>query len=93
MNIVPGAARLMLERARTGGNLEGARAIYYDLVLPLVDLMFETRNPTGTIKAGLRARGVDVGVPRRPGSDVPADATTWLKNWVPLRSPSSVPEP
>ena len=44
-------------------------------ILPLVDLMFQNSNPTGTIKAGLRARGVDVGVPRRPGSGVsPADA-------------------
>ena len=39
--------------------------------------MFQNSNPTGTIKAGLRARGVDVGVPRRPGSGVsPADAAT-----------------
>ena len=84
MNVIPGAARLMLHRLRAEGDLAGARAIYYDLVLPLVDLMFDTRNPTGTIKAGLRARGVDVGVPRRPGSDVPADAAAWLENWVSL---------
>ncbi len=54
------------------GDLARARRIYYDAVLPLVDLMFQNSNPTGTIKAGLRARGVRVGVPRRPGSDVSA---------------------
>jgi 4-hydroxy-tetrahydrodipicolinate synthase len=90
MNVVPGAARLMLQRLRAERDLAGARAIYYELVLPLVDLMFETRNPTGTIKAGLRARGVNVGVPRRPGSDVPADAAAWLENWA-LLSAGTLP--
>lgn len=41
-------------------------------MLPLVDLMFETSNPTGVITAGLRAKGVDVGVPRPPGSGLAA---------------------
>lgn len=81
MNVVPGAARRMLHRIRTDRDLAGARAIYYDLVLPLVDLMFRTENPTGTIKAGLRARGVEVGSPRRPGGDVPADAAAWLRTF------------
>jgi len=81
MNVVPGAARRMLHRIRTERDLAGARAVYYDLVLPLVDLMFRTENPTGTIKAGLRARGVEVGVPRRPGGDVPAEAAAWLRTF------------
>jgi 4-hydroxy-tetrahydrodipicolinate synthase len=78
MNVVPRSARQMLRAIRVDGDLVRAREIYYTRILPLVDLMFDTRNPTGTIKAGLRARGVDVGVPRRPGSDVGADAADWL---------------
>jgi 4-hydroxy-tetrahydrodipicolinate synthase len=78
MNVVPRSAQQMLHALQDGHDLARARDIYYTRVLPLVDLMFETRNPTGTIKAGLRARGVDVGVPRRPGSDVPAEAAAWL---------------
>jgi 4-hydroxy-tetrahydrodipicolinate synthase len=79
MNVVPGAARRMLRLLSVERDLDAARDIYYALVLPLVDLLFETRNPTGTIKAGLRARGVDVGIPRRPGSDVPPAAAAWLE--------------
>jgi 4-hydroxy-tetrahydrodipicolinate synthase len=78
MNVVPRPAQQMLHAIRVERDLARARDIYYTQVLPLVDLMFETRNPTGTIKAGLRARGVEVGIPRRPGSDVPAEATAWL---------------
>jgi 4-hydroxy-tetrahydrodipicolinate synthase len=75
MNVVPGAARRMMDAILVRGDLVLARGIYYDHVLPLVDLMFANSNPTGTIKAGLRARGVPAGVPRRPGSDVsPEDA-------------------
>jgi 4-hydroxy-tetrahydrodipicolinate synthase len=79
MNVVPGAARRLLRLLREERDLAAARDIYYALVLPLVDLMFEMRNPTGVIKAGLRARGVDVGAPRRPGSDVPPAAASWLE--------------
>jgi dihydrodipicolinate synthase/N-acetylneuraminate lyase len=36
--------------------------------------MSRNNNPTGTIKAGVDARGFDVGSPRRPGSPVsPSD--------------------
>ena len=52
------------------GDLNLARRIYYRQILPLVDMMIRNNNPTGTIKAGLCARRVDVGVPRRPGSYV-----------------------
>ncbi|MFN2168986.1 MAG: hypothetical protein ACK2U9_22360, partial [Anaerolineae bacterium] len=52
------------------GDLPLARRIYYRQILPVVDVLLRNYNPTGTIKAGVRARGVDVGVPRRPGSDV-----------------------
>jgi dihydrodipicolinate synthase/N-acetylneuraminate lyase len=56
------------------GDLSLARRIYYTQVLPVVDVLVHNHNPTGTIKAGVCARGVDVGVPRRPGSNIgPAD--------------------
>jgi hypothetical protein len=52
-------------------------------ILPVVDVLARNNNPTGTIKAGVCARGhagpraaVEVGVPRRPGQGVgPADRT------------------
>ncbi|MCC7177281.1 MAG: dihydrodipicolinate synthase family protein [Acidobacteria bacterium] len=72
LNVVPREARAMLHAVILDADLERARTIYYERVLPLVDLMFETSNPTGVIKAGLRARGVGVGVPRPPGSDLAA---------------------
>jgi dihydrodipicolinate synthase/N-acetylneuraminate lyase len=49
------------------GDLAQARRIYHTQILPLVDALAETRNPTGTIKAAVSARGVDVGLPRPPG--------------------------
>jgi dihydrodipicolinate synthase/N-acetylneuraminate lyase len=36
----------------------------------LVDVLERTSNPTGAIKAGVRLRGIDVGVPRAPGQDL-----------------------
>jgi 4-hydroxy-tetrahydrodipicolinate synthase len=69
MNAVPrSAAQLMYAMAL--GDLPLARRIYYAQILPLVDVLAGNQNPTGTIKAAVRARGVDVGVPRRPGGDV-----------------------
>lgn len=78
MNVVPRQAREMLGAIRVDRDLVHARAIYYNRVLPLVDLMFRASNPTGTIKAGLRARGVDAGVPRRPGGDVSREEAVQL---------------
>ena len=71
MNAVPRSAQQLL-RAVDRGDLPLARRIYYTQVLPLVDVLAGNQNPTGSIKAAVRARGVDVGVPRRPGSDVGA---------------------
>jgi 4-hydroxy-tetrahydrodipicolinate synthase len=71
MNAVPRSAQQLL-RAVELGDLPLARRIYYTQVLPLVDVLARNKNPTGTIKAAVRARGVDVGAPRRPGSDVGA---------------------
>jgi dihydrodipicolinate synthase/N-acetylneuraminate lyase len=33
-------------------------------------MLDRTSNPTGTIKAGVRLQGIDVGVPRLPGQDL-----------------------
>jgi 4-hydroxy-tetrahydrodipicolinate synthase len=73
MNAVPRSAQQLVQ-AMARGDLALARRIYYAQILPLVDVLARNYNPTGTIKAAVRARGVDVGTPRRPGSDVlPAD--------------------
>jgi 4-hydroxy-tetrahydrodipicolinate synthase len=77
MNAVPRSAQQLMQAVVELGDLEMARQIYYQQILPLVDVMSRNHNPTGTIKAGVCARGVDVGAPRRPGSAVPpADGVT-----------------
>jgi dihydrodipicolinate synthase/N-acetylneuraminate lyase len=35
--------------------------------LPVFDVLRRSANPTGTLKAGLRLLGIEVGAPRRPG--------------------------
>jgi 4-hydroxy-tetrahydrodipicolinate synthase len=74
MNAGPRSAQQLVQAVLDQGDLALARRIYFQQILPLVDVMARNKNPTGTIKAAVRARGVDVGVPRGPGSDVsPAD--------------------
>ncbi len=74
MNAVPRSARQLLRAVHDLEDLALARRIYYTQILPLVDVLARNHNPTGTIKAAVRARGVEVGVPRRPGQDIgPAD--------------------
>jgi 4-hydroxy-tetrahydrodipicolinate synthase len=75
LNVVPRSGRQLLRAVGELGDLALARRIYYEQVLPLVDFLSRNNNPTGTIKAGLCARGVDVGLPRRPGSGL--DAAEW----------------
>jgi 4-hydroxy-tetrahydrodipicolinate synthase len=70
MNIAPRSARQLMRAVVKAGDLDLARRIYYRQILPFVDVMSRNFNPTGTIKAGLCARGVNVGAPRRPGSPV-----------------------
>ncbi|MEW5724177.1 MAG: dihydrodipicolinate synthase family protein [Thermodesulfobacteriota bacterium] len=70
MNDVPRSARQLMQAVHTKGDLSLARRIYYRQILPLVDVMVRNFNPTGTIKAGVSARGVAVGGPRRPGHSV-----------------------
>jgi 4-hydroxy-tetrahydrodipicolinate synthase len=77
MNAVPRSAQQLMRAVSELEDLEMARRIYYQQILPLVDVMSRNHNPTGTIKAGVQARGMDVGAPRRPGSKVlPADRIT-----------------
>lgn len=74
MNVVPRSAQQLMRAVMELGDLPLARRIYYEQVLPVVDVLVQNCNPTGTIKAGVCARGVEVGVPRRPGRGVgPAD--------------------
>jgi len=70
LNVVPREGAELLKAIADSGDLELARRIYFDRILPLVELLDRTSNPTGTIKAGVRLRGIDVGVPRLPGQDL-----------------------
>lgn len=72
MNVVPRSASQLHRAMVRNGNLTLARRIYFRQVLPISDMIEETNNPTGTIKAGLRIRGIPVGTPRPPGSDLTA---------------------
>lgn len=82
MNIVPRSARQLMRAVVKAKNLDLARRIYYRQILPFVDVMSRNFNPTGTIKAGVCARGVNVGVPRRPGSPVRAGDQRLLERLV-----------
>ncbi|MBM4305113.1 MAG: dihydrodipicolinate synthase family protein [Deltaproteobacteria bacterium] len=74
MNAMPRSAKQLMRAVHDVKDLDLARRIYYRHILSFVDIMSRNNNPTGTIKAGVAARGVDVGSPRRPGSPVsPAD--------------------
>jgi len=70
MNVVPRSAQQLMRAVVQRGDLPLARRIYYRQILPLVDVLLGNNNPTGTIKAGVEARGVRVGAPRRPGHAV-----------------------
>ncbi|MBK8253780.1 MAG: dihydrodipicolinate synthase family protein [Polyangiaceae bacterium] len=70
MNVAPKSARQLMKAVQELSDLTLARRIYYRQILPLVDVLAKNLNPTGTIKYGVCARGVDVGVPRRPGHSV-----------------------
>ena len=70
MNVAPRSSKAMMDAIIIDNDLKTAKDIYYNQLLPIVDLIESSNNPTGMIKAGLRARGVNVGIPRKPGSDV-----------------------
>jgi 4-hydroxy-tetrahydrodipicolinate synthase len=73
MNVVPRSAKQLMQAVGDLGDLDLARQIYYTQILPVMDVLARNYNPTGTIKAGLCARGVNVGVPRKPGNTVSRD--------------------
>ena len=75
MNGAPRSARQLMRAMQQPDGLALARQIYYGQILPVVDVLMKNYNPTGTIKATVRARGVALGVPRRPGSDI--DSRDW----------------
>jgi 4-hydroxy-tetrahydrodipicolinate synthase len=79
MNVVPRSAQQLMTAVGDLADLGLARRIYYTQILPLVDVLMRNYNPTGTIKAGVCARGVDVGVPRKPGQDVSGADRACLK--------------
>jgi 4-hydroxy-tetrahydrodipicolinate synthase len=70
LNVVPRSGGHLFRAFSDIENLDLARRVYFEQILPIVDLLERTSNPTGTIKAGLRIRGVEVGFPRRPGQDL-----------------------
>ena len=72
MNVVPRSARQLMRAVHDEHDFALARCIYFDQILPTVDLLSRNCNPTGTIKAGVCARGAAVGVPRRPGRGINA---------------------
>lgn len=67
LNVVPRSGLQLLRAALERRDLDLARRVYYRQVLPVFDVLRRSSNPTGTLKAGLVAQGLDVGVPRRPG--------------------------
>ena len=68
MNNVPRSAKQLMVAVKALNDLELARSIYFKQILPIVDAMSQNFNPTGTIKAGLCARDIEVGNPRKPGN-------------------------
>jgi 4-hydroxy-tetrahydrodipicolinate synthase len=67
LNVVPRSGLQLLRAVHERRDLALARRVYYRQVLPVFDVLRRSTNPTGTLKAGLVAQGIDVGVPRRPG--------------------------
>lgn len=82
MNVAPRSARQLMRAVHELGDLVLARRIYYRQILPLVDVLVRNLNPTGTIKYGVCARGVDVGVPRRPGHTVSEEDAAVMRELV-----------
>ncbi len=73
LNVVPRSGLQLLQAVHERRDLDLARRIYCRHVLPVFDVLRRSANPTGTLKAGLVAQGIDVGVPRRPGRALGGD--------------------
>jgi 4-hydroxy-tetrahydrodipicolinate synthase len=70
LNNVPRSARQLMQAVHDLGDLGLARRIYYNQILPMVDVLQGNNNSLGTIKAGVSIRGIDAGPPRRPGRPI-----------------------
>jgi 4-hydroxy-tetrahydrodipicolinate synthase len=81
LNVIPRAGG-ELTKAVEDRDLALARRITFERILPLVEILERTSNPTGTIKAGVRLRGIDVGVPRSPGQDLLPHELDELRDFV-----------
>lgn len=66
LNVVPLSGKHLMQSVAEG-DLARARRIYHRQILPVFSIIRRSANPTGTIKYGVHLRGVNVGVPRRPG--------------------------
>jgi 4-hydroxy-tetrahydrodipicolinate synthase len=67
LNVVPRSGLQLWRAMHERADLPLARRIYLRQVLPVFDVLRESANPTGTLKAGLELQGMAVGPPRRPG--------------------------
>jgi 4-hydroxy-tetrahydrodipicolinate synthase len=65
MNIVPSAIHAVIMNVEN--NPDTADKFNRQVVLPACGLIQKWNNTIGTIKAGLSLRGIDAGIPRRPG--------------------------
>jgi 4-hydroxy-tetrahydrodipicolinate synthase len=82
LNVVPRSGRQLMAAVHERRDLALARRIYARQVLPVFDVLRRSANPTGTLKAGLRLQGFDVGAPRRPGRDLDTEAREALARHV-----------
>lgn len=73
LNVVPRSGRQLMRAVLQKNDLALARRIYSRQILPVFDVLRDSSNPTGTLKAGLCLQGIDVGAPRRPGRALDGD--------------------
>jgi|SRR5271165_3866933 len=69
-NVIPAGCKALIDAMQTG-DLARARELNYRVIRPMYDLLRESNNTIGTIKAGLVLRGIKAGAPRPPGLPLP----------------------
>ncbi|HJS57687.1 MAG TPA: dihydrodipicolinate synthase family protein [Vicinamibacteria bacterium] len=79
LNVVPRSGRQLMRAVLQKNDVALARRIYGRQILPVYDVLRDSSNPTGTLKAGLCLQGIDVGSPRRPGRALDGDALRALE--------------
>jgi 4-hydroxy-tetrahydrodipicolinate synthase len=82
LNVLPRDGKELLGAVHESRDLQAARRIYFERILPLVELLERTSNPTGIIKAGLRLQGIEVGTPRPPGQDLLPEESVELESFL-----------